>query len=60
VTRQEQNEIIIRHIDAELRDKPDVQQKIGSLFAKWFQQLVSMAQQPVEGQEGPPMEGEPA
>ena len=46
MTRQDMNNIIIQHISAEIRDKPDVQDRITSVFNKWFQALVQMATPP--------------
>jgi len=58
MTRQEQNDIIIRHIDSELRELPNVQQRVSKVFNQWFQSLVQAATMPPE--EGIPEEGAPA
>ena len=57
MTKQEQNDIIIRHMDAELRDTPNVQERVAHAFTKWFQNLVQMATMPAQPE---PEEGEPA
>jgi hypothetical protein len=44
----------MQHINAELRQAPDIQERIGLAFSNWFQTLLSMAQQP---QQPEPEEG---
>jgi hypothetical protein len=46
MTKQDQNEIIIRHIDEELRDTPGVADRVGAAFNNWFQTLVQIATTP--------------
>lgn len=59
MTKQEQNEIILRHISSEVQEKPEVAERIGSVFARWFQNLVQLASQQPVNEEQPPIEGEP-
>jgi hypothetical protein len=40
MTRQQQNEIIINSIGEQLKDMPDVQERIAQSFTQWFQNLV--------------------
>ena len=40
MTRQDQNNIILAHIDADIKDKPDIQDRISSVYNQWFQALV--------------------
>lgn len=47
MTKQEQNEMILKHIDSELKMSPDINQRISIVFSKWFQSLVQMATEPV-------------
>jgi len=47
MTKQEQNSIIIAHIDAELREQPDIQKRIGIAFNNWFQQMVTLGTQTI-------------
>jgi hypothetical protein len=62
MTKQEQNDIIIQNIDKEIRDLPDVAERVTNTFQKWFQALISMAAQATTAatQEEPmPEEGAP-
>jgi hypothetical protein len=54
MTKQEQNDLILTHIDSELRDTPGVQERVGKAFSKWFQGLIQSAQpeEPVVPAEG--------
>jgi hypothetical protein len=40
MTKQEQNDIIIQHINSELRDAPNINTRVGMAFNKWFQSLI--------------------
>lgn len=52
MTRQEQNNIIIQYLDAEVKDTPKIQERIGIVFNRWFQSLVQMASAPPPMPEG--------
>jgi len=62
MTKQEQNEIIIRYIDKELRELPNIQTRVAKTFNTWFHSLIKMAaaastpatEPPPEGEEGAP------
>jgi len=43
MTRQDMNNIILQHIDAELKDQANIGERVGSTFIKWFQTLVRTA-----------------
>jgi hypothetical protein len=61
MTRQEMNEVILRHIDADIREQPNVAQKVSKMFQTWFQTLVQAASMPsVEEQPPEEAEGAPA
>lgn len=52
MTRQQQNDIIIQHLSAELADLPDISRRVGLAFNRWFQSLVA----PPPAPEQPPQE----
>lgn len=56
MTRQDVNAMIMGRISQELRDQPNVAQRIGIAFNAWFQQLVA----PVPVAPAPAVEPEPA
>jgi hypothetical protein len=41
MTRREQNDLIIKSLELNLNDQPNVQAQITSAFTKWFQTLVA-------------------
>lgn len=50
MNKAEQNEIIMRHIDAELKDSPGIQERVGLAFSYWFQNqlMLSKPEEPEE------------
>jgi len=47
MTKQEQNEMILEHIDADIKMSPDITKRISLVFNNWFQSLVQAATEPV-------------
>jgi hypothetical protein len=39
VTRKEQNDLILKSLELDLNDKPNIQAQITQVFNKWFQTL---------------------
>lgn len=46
MTKQEQNEMILEHIDADIKMSPDITKRISLVFNNWFQSLVQAATEP--------------
>lgn len=51
MTKQERNNIILKHVQAELQDSPGIPERVGDAFVKWFQALVSMSTQQAQPQQ---------
>jgi hypothetical protein len=65
MTRYEQNNLILKSLELDLNDKPNIQVKITQTFTKWFQTLATQGaelimaasapqqQQPAQGEQQP-------
>lgn len=45
--KQEQNDVILKHINSEIQMTPSIAKRISTTFNTWFQSLVQQATEPV-------------